>query len=185
MEEVSQYKSGQEINYSALTKRYPITVTKSGKSASNPGQRVKQYLIESGRATKLKDGELRKEIFSVYGRKMQLLDIRKEMLKKHKEFLRLRNDEEYGQMIREIIIDGLIRINEFSIGLIDATREVLLNKLVSFERTRHLMFWHDGSSLDNHSHILMTVGVMMSLFKNITKQFIIYKQLLKNHFFIF
>ena len=137
------------------------------------------------RATKLKDGELRKEIFSVYGRKMQLLDIRKEMLKKHKEFLRLRNDEEYGQMIREIIIDGLIRINEFSIGLIDATREVLLNKLVSFERTRHLMFWHDGSSLDNHSHILMTVGVMMSLFKNITKQFIIYKQLLKNHFFIF
>ena len=22
------------------------------------------------------------------------------------------------------------------------------------------MFWHDGSSLANHSHILMTVGVM-------------------------
>ena len=90
---------------------------------------------------------------------MPLLDIRKEMLKKHKEFLRLQNDEEYAQKTRETI-NGLICINEFSIDLIDNTREVLLNKLVSFERTRHLMFWHDGSILANHSHILMTVGVM-------------------------
>ena len=81
------------------------------------------------------------------------------MLKKHKEFLRLQNDEEYAQKTRETI-NGLICINEFSIDLIDNTREVLLNKLVSFERTRHLMFWHDGSILANHSHILMTVGVM-------------------------
>ena len=43
-----QQLQGQEDNYSALAKRYPITVTKSGKNASNPGQIVKQYLIESG-----------------------------------------------------------------------------------------------------------------------------------------
>ena len=69
------------------------------------------------RATKLKEGELTEEIFSVHGRKMPLLDIRKEMLEKHEEFLRLRNDEEYAQMTRETIINGLIRINEFSIDL--------------------------------------------------------------------
>ena len=94
--------------------------------------------------TKLKNGELREEIFSIHGRKMPLLDIRKEMLEKHKDFLRLRHDEEYAQMTRETIINGLIRIYEFSIDLVDSTREVLFNRLVSFEKTRHLMFWHDG-----------------------------------------
>ena len=28
------------------------------------------------------------------------------------------------------------------------------------ECTHHLMFWHDGSTLSNHSHILMTVSAM-------------------------
>ena len=28
------------------------------------------------------------------------------------------------------------------------------------ESTRHLIFWHDGSVLANHSHILITVSVM-------------------------
>ena len=40
--------SGDKINFSALATRYPITVVKSGKKASNAGQIVKQYLIENG-----------------------------------------------------------------------------------------------------------------------------------------
>ena len=48
LEEVKQYNPQDEINFSALAKRYPITVVKSGKLAANPGQIVKQYLIENG-----------------------------------------------------------------------------------------------------------------------------------------
>ena len=48
MKEVKEYNPHDEINFSALAKRYPITVKKSGKLAANPGQIVKQYLIEKG-----------------------------------------------------------------------------------------------------------------------------------------
>ena len=38
LQEVKQYNPQDEINFSALVKRYPITVVKSGKLAANPGQ---------------------------------------------------------------------------------------------------------------------------------------------------
>ena len=28
------------------------------------------------------------------------------------------------------------------------------------ERTRYFAFWHDGSSIGNHSHLLITVNVL-------------------------
>ena len=112
------------------------------------------------KTTKLVNGEIQEEKYSVHGRKIPLLDIRKEMFEKHQDFLRIRTDEEYPQLTRDSIIEDLCRINEYSIALATESREVLLKKLINFERTRHLMFWHDGSNLANHSHILMTVSVM-------------------------
>ena len=38
------------------------------------------------------------------------------------------------------------------------------------ERTRHLMFWHDGSTLANHSYILMTVSAMYDPAAYVTDQ---------------
>ena len=32
---------------------------------------------------------------------------------------------------------------------------LLLQKLKSFERTRNLMLWHDGSTVSNHSHLMV------------------------------
>ena len=112
------------------------------------------------KTTKLVNGEIQEEKYSAHGRKIPLLDIRKEMFEKHQDFLRIRTDEEYAQLTRDSIIEDLCRINEYSIDLATESREVLLKKLINFERTRHLMFWHDGSNLANHSHILMTVSVM-------------------------
>ena len=40
------------------------------------------------------------------------------------------------------------------------SNETLVNKLKSLERRRHLIIWHDGSSLANHSHILMTIAAV-------------------------
>ena len=116
---------------------------------------------QSFKATKLIDGEIKEEQYTVYGRKIPLLDIRKEMFEKHQHYMRSpRTDAEYAQLSRDSIIEDLCRIDEYSSDLVAEEREVLLNKLIKFERTRHLMFWHDGSNLANHSHILMTVSVM-------------------------
>ena len=112
------------------------------------------------KTTKLVNGEIKEEKYSVHGRKIPLLDIRNEMFEKHQDFMRTRTDEEYNQLTRDSIIEDLCRINEYSLDLATESREVLLKKLTNFERTRHLMFWHDGSNLANHSHILMTVSVM-------------------------
>ena len=38
------------------------------------------------------------------------------------------------------------------------------------ECTRRLMFWHDGSTLVNHSHILMTVSALYDPAVYITDQ---------------
>ena len=115
---------------------------------------------QDSKTTKLVNEEIQEEKYSVHGRKIPLLDIRKEMFEKHQDFLRIRTDEEYTHLTRDSIIEDLCRINEYSIDLATESREVLLKKLINFERTRHLMFWHDGSNLANHSHILMTVSVM-------------------------
>ena len=112
------------------------------------------------KTTKLQDGEIKEEIFTVFGRKNPLLEIRNAMFEQHKDFLRTKTDEQFAQMTRDSIILDLIRIDEFSDKLVNESREVLLEKLIDFERTRHLMFWHDGSDLANHSHILMTVSAM-------------------------
>ena len=32
-------------------------------------------------------------------------------------------------------------------------------KIKQINRTRHLMVWHDGSSLANHGHLLITVNI--------------------------
>ena len=38
--------------------------------------------------------------------------------------------------------------------------DILKNKLKKFERTCNLMFWHDGSTISNHSHILAMVSCL-------------------------
>ena len=38
--------------------------------------------------------------------------------------------------------------------------DILKNKLKKFERTCNLMFWHDGCTISNHSHILVMVSCL-------------------------
>ena len=40
------------------------------------------------------------------------------------------------------------------------TLEELLIKLKKMERTRCFAFWYDGSTIGNHSHLLITVNVL-------------------------
>ncbi|XP_065664548.1 uncharacterized protein LOC136086194 [Hydra vulgaris] len=100
------------------------------------------------------------EEFLVYGRKLSINDIRADMLKNHKAFMRFRTDQEYLDLSRETIVDSLKRIDEFNDDYDNRSVLHLREIFKKFERTRHLMFWHDGSSLSSHGHILMLISVM-------------------------
>ena len=74
--------------------------------------------------------------------------------------MRLRSDNNYSKLSREDTIKQLRRINEFDVTDIHKNTDILKSKLKNFERTRNLMFWHDGSTISNHSHILVMVSCL-------------------------
>ena len=65
--------------------------------------------------------------------------------------MKLRTDDEPSLLsqINELVHDDFSQGNLF-----------LQKKLKYFERTRHLMMWHDGSTLSSHSYLLMMVSIM-------------------------
>ena len=58
------------------------------------------------------------------------------------------------------IIEELQCIYEFSPSMNDLSDTVLSLKLKQLQRARHLALWHNGSTLSNHSHLLMMVNVL-------------------------
>ena len=108
----------------------------------------------------LRNNNLVSEEVSVHGRKINLQEIRSDMLCKHKKYMRLRSDDEFEKLKREEIIKNLKTLGEHRNNDEIKTTEELMQKLKKYERTRNLMFWHDGSSLASHGHILMLVSIM-------------------------
>ena len=108
----------------------------------------------------LKDGKIQKEEIDVCGRKINLLSIRNDMYHQQKKYMRLRPDKYFDTLSHEEVIHQLKTINEFNSLDCDANTQVLTQRLKMYERTRHLIFWHDGSSLSSHSHILIMVSCL-------------------------
>ena len=73
--------------------------------------------------------------------------------------MRPRLDIYFDTLSREELIHQLKTINEFN-SLDCADTQVLTQRLKMYERTCHLIFWHDGSSLSSHSHILIMVSCL-------------------------
>ena len=109
------------------------------------------------------DGTLKEEYFTVSGRKIPLLEIRKILLEEHvKEGLvRDHSEGHYNAMATEEIKRRLRELGELKAA--DTTREELLALLKSHERTRHIMIWSDHSSIMNHGHILLTANAIYDL----------------------
>ena len=74
--------------------------------------------------------------------------------------MRLTTDEEFLKMEKKDLIEILKNIGEFDTKENEKNFEDLLAKVTKFERTRYLACWHDGSSVGNHSHLLVTVNVL-------------------------
>ena len=120
------------------------------------------YLIVPQKFEKitLKDGKIQKEEIEVSGRKISLLTIRNDIYHQQKKYMRLRPDTYFDYLSREEVIHQLKTINEFSSFDCDADTQVFKKRLKMYERTCHLIFWHDGSSLSSHSHILIMVSCL-------------------------
>ncbi|XP_078384061.1 uncharacterized protein LOC144666512 [Oculina patagonica] len=111
------------------------------------------------KVTLTKEGKIKTETFTVTGRKIPLLDIRKNMLKEHEAMglMRIRSDSDYDLMTEDEISSRLKQLGE------DEKEESASNrkeKLKEIERKRHLMVWSDNATLLNHGHILLTVNAV-------------------------
>ena len=104
------------------------------------------------------DGTLKTEYFTVSGRKIPLSEIRKRLLKKHQEIGLLRDydNTHYENLNGEEINRRLQELGENKVVDKDVTS--LRQKLAEIELTRHLMVWHDNSSILNHGHHLVMVA---------------------------
>ena len=103
-----------------------------------------------------KNNEIEVEEFVLHGRKIPLEEIRKRTLQKQCEYIRKNNDSHYENMTRHDVVTRLTELNELQNSQDLATMKETLK---SIERTRHLMIWHDHSTVANHGHLLFLVSV--------------------------
>ena len=89
--------------------------------------------------------------FHFLGRKEPLKEIREKLLNAHKKYMRLNDDEFYDDMDSNILVT---EFNRLDMEIPEKDGAIILKKL---QRQRHLMFWHDGSTISNHGHILIMV----------------------------
>ena len=109
------------------------------------------------------NGTLKKKCFTVSGRRIPLLVIRKTLLAEHKELGLVRDHSEAHNEAKtneelETRLKEIGESKEQPDG--ETTGEELVNPLKHWKRTRHLMFWSDHSSVMNHGHIHLTVNAI-------------------------
>ena len=83
------------------------------------------------------------------------------MLENRKKYMRLHTDNEIKNMDRYTLMQLLQKRKYLSqeAGK-EHTITHLKEKSKKYERTKYLMFWHDGSTVSKHSHIVMMVSCM-------------------------
>ena len=104
--------------------------------------------------TKIRNNKIVVEDVTIHERRIPIVKVRQKMLKEHLCYMRLRTHKDFQNLTGHEITNELKCLGELPNDSL--SNETLVNKLKSLERTRHLMLWHDGSTLANHSHILMT-----------------------------
>ena len=110
-------------------------------------------------------GCLKEDTYTVVGRKIPLLEIRRrEMTRLQKAgVVRERDDEIYENMPDEEVKQRLQELHEHLTVHIMAEQvdtTVGRQRLKEIERTRHLRVWGDNSTVLNHGHYLMMVSTL-------------------------
>lgn len=100
------------------------------------------------------------EEITMEGRTIPLYDIRRSMLTNQQQYMRAHTDAEFEIMSRQEVITSLKSIHEYTETDDNVTTIELVTRLKRFERTRHLMTWHDCSTIGGHSHFLIMYSTM-------------------------
>lgn len=109
----------------------------------------------------LKNNKVVTEIINVQGRKIPINEIRIKMLNHHKKYMHVQSNDTLNDLSLEHIKTELIKINEYCEHQDEKlNKEDLLKRLTQHNTTRHLMMWHDGSSLASHGYLLLMVATM-------------------------
>jgi hypothetical protein len=103
------------------------------------------------------DGSITKVHFVVEGRKCPLQEIREKTLKESAKYMRKNENEYFEEMSSEDVMKKLLTANEVKEGEDMAN---LKQHLMEIERTRHLLVWHDLSTVANHSHLVFMVSCL-------------------------
>ena len=102
------------------------------------------------------------ENVEVGARKIPLLQIREQLLKKHEALGIVRDlSEEYfeGLSMNQVIT----RLQELAIPFNTGENSIVLRQqLKDLSRKRHIKIWHDHSSISAHGHLLLLVSIMYS-----------------------
>ena len=106
--------------------------------------------------TSVKNSDVVTVEVQIEGRKIKLFNIRKKMLGNQKTYMWLHTDNEINNMDRHVLMQLLQKRKYLSqeAGK-EHTITHLKEKLKKYERTRYLMFWHDGWTFSKHSNMTM------------------------------
>ena len=77
--------------------------------------------------TVLNGDKIEKEIVEISGRKINILDVRKTILKRNEKFMRIFTDEQYEKMSSTELMNDFSRINEFSQYDTNISKRILLS----------------------------------------------------------
>ena len=117
------------------------------------------FLLQYQKLVMTKEMVVKKDEFTVEGRKVPLMEIRKKTLLEHAPYSRDKPDTHYDNMTHEQILTRLTEINEINESS-NLSTEQLRNKLKSLERHRHFLILHDNSTVPNHGYLLCLVSVL-------------------------
>lgn len=103
-------------------------------------------------------GTVETQDITIYGRKVPLLELRKQMLTHHEKYMRLLSDADIRQLSEDDIKAQLTNCGVNTDAGLDLAR--LQNTLAQTQRTRHLVLWHDHATVLGSGYVLMTVHVL-------------------------
>ena len=103
--------------------------------------------------------EIKKSEFTIEGRKVPLDEIREKTIKQHCQYMRNYSEEDYESMSADAVVQRLKAINEYEEN--KNLNPIQLKALLkSYENCRHLLMWHDNSTVANYGHLACLVSVL-------------------------
>jgi hypothetical protein len=99
------------------------------------------------------DGSVDRPEFYVEGRKCPLIEIRKRKLSELERFMRLNAEKDVASMSEEECFKRLTMLN-------GECETEMKGRLQEMERTRHLLVWHDFSTVAIHSHLVFLANCL-------------------------